>query len=258
MIKNQKRPLYSQLAPYYDFIAPQTTEQECMFLNNVFQNAKYDIRKILDIACGTGRHSCILNRMGYEVTGIDIAEEMLKIAKKKCPEVNFKKMDFLKLKFPKNTFDASIIMWSTISYIKSRKDFRTFIKGIAYITKNLLVIDSSNYENPDINKLTTKRIYNLKLPDIEIKSSLKRRYNPKTKFRNDEFDKIIKIKGNKPISVKEKEKARMWTVGEIETLIQTDFKVSKIYGDYSLDNKYKPEVSKRKIIITEKVTNKSK
>jgi len=252
MRKSKKRPLYSQLAPYYDFIAPQTTEQECMFLNNIFQNSNYEIRKVLDLACGTGRHSCILNRMGYKVTGIDISEEMLKVARKKCPEVNFKKMDFFKLKFPKNKFDASIIMWSTISYIKSQKDFRKFIKGVANATKHLLIIDSSNYENPDINKPLIKRRYSLKLPDVEIKSSLERRYNPKTKFRNDKFDKTIKFKGKKAISIKEQERTRMWSAGEIKILIKPYFEIMKIYGNYSIDIKYNSKLSKRKIIIASK------
>ena len=38
---------------------------------------------ILDIGCGTGEHTLELLKKGYKVTGIDLSNEMLKIAKKK-------------------------------------------------------------------------------------------------------------------------------------------------------------------------------
>jgi ubiquinone/menaquinone biosynthesis C-methylase UbiE len=38
--------------------------------------------KILDIGCGTGRHSLELARRGFQITGIDISQNMLKEAKK--------------------------------------------------------------------------------------------------------------------------------------------------------------------------------
>jgi 2-polyprenyl-3-methyl-5-hydroxy-6-metoxy-1,4-benzoquinol methylase len=38
--------------------------------------------KILDIGCGTGRHSLELARRGYYVTGIDLSESQLSKARK--------------------------------------------------------------------------------------------------------------------------------------------------------------------------------
>lgn len=258
MIKPDKRALYSKLAPYYDFIAPLTTGQECMFLNNVFQSYKKKIAKVLDLGCGTGRHSCLLSRMGYKVIGIDLAEEMLRVARKKCPKVEFRKMDFTNPKFPDNYFDASICMWTTISHVRTEEKFRKFVKRIAQITKTLLIIDSSNYENPTRNRPLIKGRNVIKLPKATIESSMIRRYNAKTRFRDDEYTTTLTEKGKKGIVLKEKERVRMWSAEEMEALLKPNFKVLKIYGDYSLGEKYFPKTSKRKIVVAEKTSNKNK
>jgi 2-polyprenyl-3-methyl-5-hydroxy-6-metoxy-1,4-benzoquinol methylase len=50
--------------------------------------------KILDIGCGTGRHSIELARRGYDVTGIDLSESMINRAKKNAAKENLN-IDFI-------------------------------------------------------------------------------------------------------------------------------------------------------------------
>jgi ubiquinone/menaquinone biosynthesis C-methylase UbiE len=70
-------------------------------------------KKILDIGCGTGRHSIELAKRGYNVTGIDLSECMLEMAKQKAKEakvkVEFIKADARYLKFEKE-FDLALII----------------------------------------------------------------------------------------------------------------------------------------------------
>ena len=51
--------------------------------------------KILDVGCGTGRHSIELSKRGYEVTGIDLSDSLLERARKKAEKSNLK-IDFVK------------------------------------------------------------------------------------------------------------------------------------------------------------------
>lgn len=46
--------------------------------------------KILDIPCGVGRHAVFLSKKGYQVTGLDISRDCLKIAKQKFAHKNVK------------------------------------------------------------------------------------------------------------------------------------------------------------------------
>ncbi len=68
---------------------------------------------ILDIGCGTGRHSIELAKRGYQVTGIDLSESMLERAKEKAEEskvdVTFIKADARYLQFEKE-FDLTLII----------------------------------------------------------------------------------------------------------------------------------------------------
>lgn len=62
--------------------------------------------KVVDIGCAAGRDSKTLYDKGVDITGIDLSEKLLAIAKKKYPYVQFQKADIRKLPFPDNTFDG--------------------------------------------------------------------------------------------------------------------------------------------------------
>ncbi|WMJ77278.1 MULTISPECIES: class I SAM-dependent methyltransferase [unclassified Sedimentibacter] len=70
--------------------------------------------KILDVGCGTGNFSVKLAKKGCSVTGIDVSDEMLSIARKKASDLNLDielmNMDVNNLSFDDNTFDGVISM----------------------------------------------------------------------------------------------------------------------------------------------------
>ncbi len=69
--------------------------------------------KIIDIGCGTGRHSVELAKRGYKVTGIDLSESQLARAKEKSKaqnlQIDFQKHDARKLPF-ENEYDLAIML----------------------------------------------------------------------------------------------------------------------------------------------------
>ena len=81
---------------YYDIIyADKDYEKECDFLEEIFRNYSKIIPKtILDGGCGTGGHAIPLAERGYEVTGIDLSEEMINIAKEKASKTGVN-IDFM-------------------------------------------------------------------------------------------------------------------------------------------------------------------
>jgi len=60
---------------YDNEIFTQGTSGECDFIENEIASDKN--LKILDIGCGTGRHSIELTKRGYHVTGIDLSDSQL-------------------------------------------------------------------------------------------------------------------------------------------------------------------------------------
>jgi SAM-dependent methyltransferase len=75
--------------------------------------------RVLDLCCGVGRHSIALGQRGYAVTGIDLDEAALGIAKARASEagvsVRFNVSDMLGITFF-NEFDAVISIFSSWAY----------------------------------------------------------------------------------------------------------------------------------------------
>lgn len=89
----------------------QGTLGECDFIESELHFGKS--LSILDIGCGTGRHSIELTRRGYQVTGIDLSASMLQKAKEKAAAqnltINFQKQDARNLPFS-NQFDVVLML----------------------------------------------------------------------------------------------------------------------------------------------------
>ncbi|NJE25547.1 class I SAM-dependent methyltransferase [Thermococcus sp. MV5] len=71
----------------------------------VFSMIKSKNGKALDLGCGTGNYTLELYTRGFDVVGVDLSEEMLKIARKKLPRVKFIRANAYSLPFKENTFD---------------------------------------------------------------------------------------------------------------------------------------------------------
>jgi ubiquinone/menaquinone biosynthesis C-methylase UbiE len=109
---NWYEKLFENYAHQYDKESFVTgTSGECDFIESeIGFNKKL---QILDIACGTGRHTIELTKRGYNVTGIDLSESQLKRAKEKAKEQNlsikFQKIDARNLPFS-SEFDLAIMI----------------------------------------------------------------------------------------------------------------------------------------------------
>ncbi|MCC6488019.1 MAG: class I SAM-dependent methyltransferase [Candidatus Hydrogenedentes bacterium] len=104
--------LFENYARKYDSECfTQGTPGECDFIEKELGFDKS--LKILDVGCGTGRHSIELTRRGYCVTGVDLSESQLARAREKASEQNlsiaFLRHDARELPFEAE-FDAAIML----------------------------------------------------------------------------------------------------------------------------------------------------
>jgi SAM-dependent methyltransferase len=71
---------------------------------------------LLDVGCGTGHWSSFFAEMGYQVTGVDIAPEMIEVARTKVSKCSFQVADVYALSFDDGTFDAIAAM-ATLEFL---------------------------------------------------------------------------------------------------------------------------------------------
>lgn len=64
-----------------------------------------DGKKLLDVGCGTGYHLARYHERGFDISGVDGSEDMLKEARATNPEIEFKQSDVDKLPFEDKSFD---------------------------------------------------------------------------------------------------------------------------------------------------------
>jgi 2-polyprenyl-3-methyl-5-hydroxy-6-metoxy-1,4-benzoquinol methylase len=111
-MKQWYETLFENYGDTYDKeIFTQGTVGECDFLEKEFKFNKSF--KILDVGCGTGRHSIELTKRGYAVKGIDFSEGQLSKAREKAKKENlnidFQQSDARHLSFKKE-FDAAFML----------------------------------------------------------------------------------------------------------------------------------------------------
>ncbi len=68
---------------------------------------------IVDLGCGNGSLSALLEKRGYRVVGVDDSEEMLSLAKKSYPNITFQKGNAVDFKFPSadGIFSNAVLHW---------------------------------------------------------------------------------------------------------------------------------------------------
>lgn len=124
-----------------------------------------DYKKILDLGCGTGKHSIFLAQRGFSVYATDISLTGIDIAKKKARllklyNIQFKQHDMRNIPFPNNFFDAVICTWTiyhgTLDEIKKTVSeiWRVLMPSGMVITDFLSISDSTYGIGKEIERNT--------------------------------------------------------------------------------------------------------
>ena len=151
-------------SPYYHLLYKNRDFVEAEhFINNILnyltpkKNAK-----ILDVACGKGRHAIFINKQGFTVDAFDLSENSIVEAKKSETEtLNFFINDIRKpLKV--NFYDFALNIFTSFGYFTDENDNQKSMDAIATsLTKNgVLIIDflNSNYTLSNLKTTETKTI----------------------------------------------------------------------------------------------------
>lgn len=135
-------------SPYYHILYKDRDMREAQhFMDNLmgYLHPK-PVEKILDLACGKGRHSLYLNQKGYDVTGIDLSEQSIAYARQfENERLRFAVHDMREV-FQPETFDFVVNLFTSFGYFDSDTENVVALCATAKSLKHggKLVIDFMN------------------------------------------------------------------------------------------------------------------
>ena len=108
-MKKTKWRAYSELAWTEPIIAPpeEYVEETELFSKVIKEHSKIETRTLLHLGCGAGGNDYTFKRH-FKVTGVDISEDMLEIARKLNPEVTYLYGDMRTIRL-KERFDMQLL-----------------------------------------------------------------------------------------------------------------------------------------------------
>lgn len=107
--------------------------------------------RVLDACCGRGRHTSILNNLGFETTGIDISSRNIDWAKKnQDQEIEFLHGDILS-DVKENHFDMIVNLFTSFGYYEedelNQQTLNSLVKGLN--ENGCLILDFLNVQSSD-------------------------------------------------------------------------------------------------------------
>jgi SAM-dependent methyltransferase len=149
--------VFDDMGIYWAEIADQSsTQAQIQFIKNTLKVNGL----VLDLACGTGRHSISLSKEGYDVVGLDVSLNLLKIAKNRWRSVQLIRGDMRFLPFKAGAFSASVSMDTSLGYLTSEQDDMQSLMELqeALSQGGDLIVDVFNRENLMLKYNANRRV----------------------------------------------------------------------------------------------------
>ena len=231
-------------SPYYHVLyANRSADEAKNFIAKLV--GKYNIpagSKVLDIACGKGRHSQTLATYGLDVTGIDLSKNSIAYAKQfENEHLKFEVLDMRQV-YKANTFDFVFNLFSSFGYFEDDAQDLIAIKAFAANLKpgGTLVLDYMNTEC--VVKL-------LKSRDIVQRGEIQ--FHIQKKIENGFIKKTIDFLAN-GVNQSFTEELKIINLYRFKQMLtEAGLELKATYGDYEL-NEFNPGSSMRLILVAEK------
>ncbi|MEO0114474.1 MAG: class I SAM-dependent methyltransferase [candidate division WOR-3 bacterium] len=137
---------FSNFAPYYDSFMLKCVDYVgwVNYIEKIFKKFRIKPKTILDLACGTGIPTILFAKRGYRMIGIDRAQAMLEILKKKSQgyDITVYQADIRDFAIPEPV-DTAICLYDSINYLLTEDDLERCFHCVRKAVKNggLFVFD---------------------------------------------------------------------------------------------------------------------
>ena len=144
---------YEKFAYSYDrMMANVNYARWVTYIKNLFRHYKSEPRKILEVACGTGALTVLMEERGYEMCGLDRAEGMLTVARQKAEEqgldIPFMRGDMRDFDLQEQ-FDAVLCIYDSINYAVNEAELDAVFRAVSkhLVPSGLFIFDVTTERN---------------------------------------------------------------------------------------------------------------
>ena len=229
---------YSSLAGVYDALNTGCDYNALAdyMAKEIKENEANKTELVLDLACGTGRLTLMLRDRGYDMTGVDLSEEMLSVAREVCYVKGINDVLWLCQNMTDfelyGTVDACVCSLDSINYLTKISD----VKKCFSLVYNYLVPDGIFVF--DINTPHRfKNVYGNNAYILEEKGSLcawQNEYSEKNKLCRFYLSIFTENEDGTYERNDEVQTEKCYTRRQIENaLIDTGFEILGVYGDFN-------------------------
>ncbi|MFQ6042348.1 MAG: class I SAM-dependent methyltransferase [Candidatus Poribacteria bacterium] len=256
----------SRFAQYSQIIYEKirNTEEEVAFLDWAFQNlSKINVQRVLDVACGTGRHAIPLTKIGYNVIGLDLSDSMLACFKQQAKNAELTlpamKGDMRYLPFVES-FDAIYCMFSSLNHLLKGEELllslRTFYNALRI--GGIAILDLINPLKFFRLGFQPEEIQTHQRDGVTVTRTLKHSIDEiNAIWHQDEF--VTIDDGENSVSHHELHSVRILTYPEVNHLLKdAGFSESKCFGDFKQRQEAKGEAARLIVVATKNCSVRSK
>jgi SAM-dependent methyltransferase len=232
-------------SPYYHILYEDRDKREAqLFLDNLLHlllPASHS--KMLDVACGRGRHAIYLNSKGYDVAAYDLSASNIEFDRRFENETLHFFIHDMRDVFETGTFDFVFNLFSSFGYFEGEVENQKVIASHAQALKTggLLILDYMNtqYMTSCIREKEHKHVEGI---TFHISKKIERGTVNKT---------ICFKEGGREHEYHEK--LRLFTLPDFERMFsQNQLRLKRVFGNYSLQP-FDEEKSERLILVAEKI-----
>ena len=180
------------------------------------------VSRVLDLACGAGRHSKILAER-WRTTGLDLSEVLLRIAHEEMGDAEFVRGDMRVLPFRKSTFGLVVNLFTSFGYFQDDESHLRVIEEVARVTSRdgTFVLDFLN----------TSQLRKTLVPYDE--RDVGGRIVEQRREISDDGRFVIKRICIRGTDREFTERVRLFEAGDLSWMMErAGFKVSATYGNY--------------------------
>lgn len=231
-------------SPYYHILYKYRNDAEAKtFLDNILSFLKLPAGcKILDQACGKGRHARYLNKLGYDVTGTDLSEKSISYCKQFENETLHFHVHDMRTVLRENYFDCVFNVFTSLGYFNCDDEQQLAVDSAAAALKQdgWFVVDFLNAK---------KVIKELVPSETVIRDKIAFQIN--RKFENGFINKKISFSDHEK-NFEFEENVEAISLNDFERYFEhAGLKMVNIFGSYNLDT-FDETNSERLILIVRK------